>query len=101
MLMDGTIPNEHQRDTLKTMRELAYHSEKVPTRYHVDRHSLSVEATVVASGALTDVRAGKLGGRAVAVRTPRVGPKTDNKSRKVRIASNWPFSRRRWVTWAM
>lgn len=66
------------------MRKLAYSSGQVPARYQVNRQSLSVEEDVIACGAFADVRKGKLGDRAVAIRTLRMDQKTDKiESKKV------------------
>ena len=47
---------------------------------------MAVEATVISSASLMDIRMGKLGGRAVAVRTARVDSEVDsNRSQKVRV----------------
>jgi hypothetical protein len=82
---NGKIPSESdcERDTLKTMRKLAYNSGRVPSRYHIDRRFLSVEEEVVASGAFAEVRKGMLDGTPVAIKTLRVA---DRKSQKVRLA---------------
>lgn len=74
---------------------LAHKSGQVPSRYRVDGHSVVVEPTVIASTSLMDIRIGKLGGKAVAVKTVKVDPKADsNKSRKVCVTSSfsWLFS---------
>lgn len=59
------------------MRLLAYESGQVPPRYQVDPHALNVEATVIANGAYADVRKGRLGNRAVAIRTLRIDQRTN------------------------
>jgi len=89
LFMDGKIPSENKRDTLSTMRTLAYSSGQIPSRYQVNRCSLKEEAGVIANGAFADVRKGRLGGQTVAIRTLRVDQSKTNHSetRKVRVAS--------------
>ena len=71
------------------MRMLAYNSGQVPSHYQVDRQSLQVDSRVIASGAFAEVRAGKLGGMAVAVRTLRTDRQADHfEVQKVCIASD-------------
>ncbi|KAF9781287.1 kinase-like domain-containing protein [Thelephora terrestris] len=71
------IPSEYERDTLHTMWKLAYRSGQVPARYQVDRHSLSREADVIAGGTFAEVRRGRLGEKAVAIRTLRTDHNTN------------------------
>ena len=66
------------------MRKLAHNSGQVPSRYRVKSDTLSVEDNVIASGAFSDIRRGRLDGRTVAVRTLRTGLKD---AQKVRAAS--------------
>jgi len=88
-LRGGKVSGEYGHNTLCTMRTLAYNSGQVPPRYKVDRQSLSTEARVIATGAFADVREGRLGGRAVAVRSLRTDRQTDLRDvQKVRTASN-------------
>lgn len=90
VLRTGKIPSEHGRNTLHTMRKLAYNSGQVPPRYQVNRLSLSSEADVVASGSFADVRRGRLDNRAVAIRTLRVDQTTNsNQHQKVCVRSGW------------
>jgi len=78
VLRDGKIPGQYERDTLCTIRTLAYNSGQVPPRYQVDRKSLSMEThAVIANGAFADVRKGRLGDKMVAVRTLRIDRQTD------------------------
>ena len=85
---DDKIPREHKCDTIYTMRKLAYSSGQVPASYQIDRGSLNMEMAVIACGAFADVRKGKLGERAVAIRTLRVDQQLDkSESEKVRGAS--------------
>ena len=51
------------------MRSLAHDSSQVPPRYQVEPHTLSVEGGVIANGAFSNIREGRLGGKAVAVKT--------------------------------
>jgi len=90
VLRDGKIPGEYERDTLCTIRTLAYNSGQVPPRYQVDRRSLSMEKhTIIGNGAFADVRKGRLCGKIVAVRTLRIDQKTDfDEAQKVCVASN-------------
>ena len=68
---DGKVPKECQHDTLSMMRLLAYDSSQVPPRYQVEPHALSVEDGVVANGASSNIRKGRLGDKTVAVKTLR------------------------------
>ena len=84
VLRDERVLGERRRDTIRTMRKLAYNSGQIPPRYQVDRNSLSREMGVFANGTFADVRRGKLDNKAVAVRTLRIDPWTDNdESKKV------------------
>ncbi|KAF9644426.1 kinase-like protein [Thelephora ganbajun] len=78
----GKIPAGYERDTLCTMRKLAYNSGQVPHRYQVNRDFLIVEKGVIASGAFADVRKGRLGGKTVAIRTLRIDRQSDNNEPK-------------------
>ena len=69
LFRDGKIPNECERDTLSVMRLLAHASSQVPPRYQVEPHTLSVEGGVIASGAFSNIRKGRLGGKTVAAKT--------------------------------
>ncbi|KAF9646428.1 kinase-like protein [Thelephora ganbajun] len=66
---DGKIPSEHERDTRSVMRTLAHGSGQVPHRYQVKPGTLSVEDGIVASGAFSDIRKGRLGDKTVAIKT--------------------------------
>lgn len=89
IIRSGKIPSEPEQATLKTMRKLASNSGQVPDRYQVDRHSLNVEPNVIASGAFTDVRRGRLDDKAVAIKTLRNDQKGNkNKSQKVWVPSS-------------
>jgi hypothetical protein len=80
------IPSEYERDSLHTMWKLAYRSGQVPARYQVDRHSLSREADVIAGGTFAEVRRGRLGEKAVAIRTLRTDHNTNgDRYQKVRV----------------
>ena len=71
------------------MRSLAYESSQVPSRYQVDPGTLSVEGSVIASGAYADVRKGRLGDRTVAVRTLRISQQINlHDAQKVRVLSS-------------
>ena len=71
------------------MWSLAYESSQVPSRYQVNPGTLSVEESVIASGAYTDVRKGRLGDRTVAVKTLRIGNQIDfHDAQKVCVLSN-------------
>ena len=69
LFRDGKIPNECERDILSMMRLLAHDSSQVPPRYQVEPHALSVEGGVIANGASSNIRKGRLGGKTVAVKT--------------------------------
>ena len=69
LFRDDKIPNECERDILSMMRLLAHDSSQVPPRYQVEPHALSVEGGVIANGAFSNIRKGKLGGKTVAVKT--------------------------------
>ena len=89
VLSGGKIPGEYERDTLCTMQMLAYNSGQIPSRYEVDRRSLSIEARVIANGAFADIREGRLSGKTVVVRSLRTSRHTDlYKLRKVCILFN-------------
>ena len=89
VLRGGRVPGDYERDTLCTMRMLAYNSGQVPPRYRVGRQSLSVEAHVIANGGFADIREGRLGGRTVAVRSLRTDRETNlDEIQKVRAVSN-------------
>ena len=90
MLRDGKIPGEFEHDTIDTMQMLAYNSGQVPSRYQVDRQSLRVDSNVIDNGASADIRAGRLGGMTVAVRTLRTDQQTDRREvQKVCVASDY------------
>ena len=55
------------------MQSLAYDSNQVPPRYQVQPHALNLEGGVIADGASANIRKGRLGGKAVAVRTLKTG----------------------------
>lgn len=74
---DDKLSNEYYRDTLSVMRALAHDSSQVPPRYQVEPEALSVEAGVIAHGASSEVRKGKLGDKIVAVKTLKVDQQTD------------------------
>ena len=69
LFRDDKIPNECERDILSMMRLLAHDSSQVPPRYQVEPHALSVEGGIIANGAFSNIRKGKLGGKTVAVKT--------------------------------
>lgn len=72
------------------MRELAYNSGQVPTRYQVEPNTLKVEDNVIAAGGFADIRRGRLGERTVAVKTLRTGWKGNPQdAQKVRVAWNY------------
>ena len=54
------------------MRLLAHDSSQVPPRYQVESHALSVDSGVIANGASSNIRKGRLGGKMVAVRTLKI-----------------------------
>ena len=71
------------------MGTLAYNSGQVPPRYQVDQKSFSMEAGVISNGSYGDIRKGRLGGKAVAVRTLRIDQQTGHdEALKVCVASN-------------
>ena len=72
LFRDGKIPDECERVTLGVMRLLAHDSSQVPPRYQVKPHTLSIEGGVIADGASSNIRKGRLGGKTVAVRTLKV-----------------------------
>ena len=85
---DDKIPREYKCGTLYTMRKLAYGSAHIPASYQVSRQSLSVEKISIGGGGFAEVRIGKLGDRAVAVRTLRITQQTNKtESTKVCVAS--------------
>jgi hypothetical protein len=84
VFMDGKIPGEYERGTLRVMRTLAYNSGQVPPRYQVNLRVFSMEPDVFAHGGYADVRKGRLGDKVVAVKTLRIDRKTDtHDARKV------------------
>ena len=72
VLREGRIPIESERDTRKVMRTLAYNSAQIPLCYRVLPDTLSVEGDVVAVSRSAEVREGKLGDKAVAVKIARL-----------------------------
>lgn len=72
------------------MRTLAHDSSKVPSRYKIEPHTLSM-GEVFATGNFAEVRKGMLGGKTVAVKTPRVDRQTSPRDIKVLLAPNHPF----------
>lgn len=89
VLMNGKIPRGYKPETICTMRMLAYSSGQVPPRYQIDRQSLSVGVRLIARGAFADVREGKLGDKAVAVKTLRVDKTADlYEAQKVCVTSH-------------
>ena len=71
VLREGKIPIKSERDTRKVMRTLAYDSGQIPLCYRVLPGTLSVEGGVVARGGSSEVREGRLGEKAVAVKILR------------------------------
>ena len=91
VMKNGKIPSKYEHYTLNTMRKLAYNSGQVPSRYQVDRLSLTMEAVVIANGTSAEVRQGRLDDKTVAIRTLRNDRKVDkDKSQKVCVSlSRW------------
>jgi len=91
VFLDGKIPGRYERDVLSVMRALAHNSGEVPLRYQVEPGSLHVEDDVIATGAFSDIRKGRLGNRTVAVKTLRTCWRVKQDARKVRAAPNCFF----------
>jgi len=59
------------------MRALAQDSGHVPPRYQVEPNALYVEDGVIARGASSEIRKGRLGGKTVAVKTLKIDRQID------------------------
>ena len=89
LFRDDRIPNEYERITRCVMRTLAHDSCQVPSRYQVKSDTLSMENGVIARGASSEIKRGKLGGKTVAIKTLRTYGDID--AQKVRVASKLFF----------
>ena len=89
---DGRIPSKHERDTRSVMRALAHDACQIPPRYQVKSDAFSVESEVVTSGASSDIRRGRLGDMAIAVKTLKTyGKINPNEVQNVRATFNFFF----------